>query len=88
MSKLRQEEQAKNTAVQGRERLFPVRISPTEVRYMTEEQLADSITEDDVRRGLELAGSFNINMSEAELFERLNKMRYGSEPTPPIEMPE
>lgn len=88
MSEARQRQDANSVTYREGDKLFPVQVSPTEVRYMTPQQLADSITDDDIKRGLELAGSFNIDLSEEELFERLNTIRYGSEPTPEIEMPE
>lgn len=84
MSELRQPQQDK-TPVRSKEKLLAVRTSPTEVRYLTPEQLEESITEEDIQMGLDLAGSWSdLNMSEEELFRALDEIRYGSEPTPPI----
>ena len=84
MSELRQEGLDKAKA-EGEEKLLAVRISPTEVRYLTSRELEKSITQEDVQPGLDLAGAWgDINMREEDVFEALKKIRYGSEPTPPI----
>lgn len=85
MSELRQEKvQAGATANKG-EKLLAVRTSPTEVRYLTPQELEKSISEEDIQRGLDLAGAWSdLNMSEVEMFEALEKIRHGSEPAPAI----
>lgn len=82
MSELRQEHRLDRTTVQGKEKLLAVRISPTEVRYLTPQELEQSITQEDVQCGLDLAGAWgNLNMSEEDMFKALQEIRYGSEPT-------
>jgi hypothetical protein len=85
MSELRQERMPDRAAANEGEKLLAVRVSPNEVRHLTPRELEDSITQEDIQRGLDLAGAWSgLNLSEEELFEALEKMRHGSDPIPPI----
>jgi hypothetical protein len=82
MGEIRQEQKQNNPVANETERLLPIRVSPTEVRYMTEEELRSSLSDEDVQRALDLAGIWSgLNITEEELFRRLNEIRYGPEPT-------
>lgn len=82
MGEIRQEQIQKNPVANETERRLPIRVSPTEVRYMTEEEFRRSLSDEDVQRALELAGIWSgLNITEEELFRRLNEIRYGAGPT-------
>ena len=84
MNELRQKDTG-NAEPSEREKLLPVQVSPTEVCYMTPQQLVDSITDEDIQLGLDSAGIWSdIGMTEDEVLARLNEIRYGSEPSPVI----
>ncbi len=85
MSELRQEHVQAGASANKGEKLLAVRTRPTEVRYLTSDELEKSISEDDIQRGLDLAGAWSdLNMSEEDMFEALEKIRHGSEPAPVI----
>ncbi len=85
MHGLRQEQQQSNRLGDERERRFPIRVSPTEVRSMTETELEASISEDDIEQGLSLAGAWSdLNIPEEEFFAILERNRQSVEPAPPL----
>jgi hypothetical protein len=87
MHELREEQQHANGLRNERERHFSVRVSPTEVRYMTEAELEASISEEDIERGLSLAGAWSdLNIPEEEFYAILERNRQGVEPTPPLSL--
>lgn len=87
MSELYQEQQSDSAPMEAGESLFPVRVSPTEVRYLTREELDKAISQDDIQRGLNLAGAWSdLHLSEEELQYTLDKMRTGSKPTPHLHL--
>ncbi len=78
MNELRKEQKQNSDPGGDRGRILPVRVSPTEVRYMTEEEFRNSLSDEDVQRGLALAGSWSgLHLTEEELFRRLSEIRYG-----------
>lgn len=87
MNELQQEQQHASSPSDERERCFPVRVSPTEIRYMTEPELETSITEEDIQQGLALAGAWSgLHIPEEEFYAILERNRQGIAPTPPIRL--
>jgi len=84
MSELRQP-QFDNETGQVNEKSVPVLVGPNleAHNFSSLEELESSISDEDVEKVLELAGAWSdLNIGEDELFKRLKKIRYESEPTP------
>lgn len=80
MSEVIQQEQESNVAHSERGKPLPVRVSPTEIRYMTPKQLEESITQEDIQLGLDSAGVWSgLGVTEDEMLAKLREIRYGDD---------
>lgn len=68
-------------------RFIAAPVGDNQVQYFTSEvELRAAAGPDAIQMGLELAGAWgNLGLSEAEMLEALDKIRYESGPTPPID---
>lgn len=79
MSELRQPQFGNETG-RIKEKSVPVLVGPNlETRnFSSLEELESSISDEDIEKGLELAGAWSdLNIGEDELFKRLKRIRYG-----------